>query len=131
MNQSKREIPKPTDAELEIMQVLWKYGPNTVRFVNDRLSENKEVGYTTTLKILQIMHAKGMVGRELQGRTHIYKPALDEAETQAKLLNRLLETAFGGSSKKMVMSLLGNSKASGTELEEIKKLIDKLESEQS
>jgi len=132
MNTEKgKQITKPTDAELEIMQVLWHFGPSTVRFVNEELSRSKDVGYTTTLKILQIMNEKGLVGRERTGRTHIYSPVLDEEETQSKLLDRFLDTAFGGSSKKLVIRLLGQNKSSREEIEEIKKLINKYESEQS
>lgn len=129
MTEKKNTVTRPTDAEMEILKVLWDEGPNTVRFVNDRLSERKEVGYTTTLKIMQIMFDKGMVGRTLEGRTHIYTPLVSEAEVQQKVLDRLLETTFGGSAKKLVMSVLGRNRSSKEELEEIRKLIDKLESE--
>lgn len=123
----KKEIPKPTDAELEILSVLWRYGPSTVRFVNEKLNERREVGYTTTLKILQIMSEKGMVSREMDGRTHIYTAIISEEETQDKLINKLLMTAFGGSAQKLVMQALGNHKSSKEELQAIKDLIKKLE----
>jgi predicted transcriptional regulator len=131
MPESKRILPKPTDAEMEVLNVLWKFGPSTVRSVNDELSRNKEVGYTTTLKIMQIMFEKGLVRRDQQGRTHIYEPLLTEAEVQEKVLDKLLQTTFGGSAKNLVMRVLGQNRSSREELEEIKKLIDKLESEQS
>ena len=123
----KKEISKPTDAELEILSVLWQYGPSTVRFVNEKLNKRREVGYTTTLKILQIMSEKGMVSREMDGRTHIYTAVLSEEETQDKLINKLLMTAFGGSAQKLVMQALGNHKSSKEELQAIKDLIKKLE----
>jgi len=130
MTEKKNIVTRPTDAEMEILKVLWDNGPNTVRFVNDRLNERKDVGYTTTLKITQIMFDKGMVERIREGRTHVYTPLVSETEVQQKVLDRLLETTFGGSAKKLVMSALGRNRSSKEELEEIRKLIDKLESEQ-
>jgi predicted transcriptional regulator len=127
----RKEAYKPTEAELEILRCLWEEGPSTVRTVNDRLNKKRKVGYTTTLKIMQIMSEKGLVTRELDGRTHIYAAALSEMETQRRLVDRLLETAFGGSAKSMMMQLLGNHRSSKEELEEIRKLIDKIESKKS
>jgi len=123
----KPKIPKPTEAELEILAVLWEYGPNTVRFVNEKLNEKKRVGYTTTLKFLQIMTDKGMVSRDVDSRTHIYTALLREEKVRTQLLDKLLDTAFGGSASKLVMQALGNYNSSNEELEEIKKLIKKLE----
>ena len=120
-------MSKPTESELEILQVLWAHGPSTVRFINDKLNEKKETGYTTTLKIMQIMTAKGMLVREEDGRTHIYKPAAKEEETQQQLLDRFLDTTFRGSAARLVMQALGNAKPSKKELEEIKELIRKME----
>ena len=120
-------FPKPTASELEILSVLWENGPSTVRFVNDKLNEKKTVGYTTTLKFLQIMTDKGLVTRESEGRTHIYSPALKEDRARTQLLDKLLDTAFGGSASKLVMQALGNYKSSREELDEIRALIDKLE----
>lgn len=125
----KNNLPKPTDAEMEILHVLWQYGPSTVRLINEELCKTRNVGYTTTLKIMQIMFDKGILQREQEGRTHIYSPAISELEVQEKVLDRLLETTFGGSAKKLVMRVLGQNRSSKEELEEIKKLIDKLESE--
>lgn len=130
MKEKKNTVTRPTDAEMEILKVLWDNGPNTVRFVNDKLNERKDVGYTTTLKIMQIMFDKGMVERIREGRTHVYTPQVSETEVQQKVLDRLLETTFGGSAKKLVMSALGRNRSSKEELDEIRKLIDKLESEQ-
>ena len=120
-------MPKPTEAELEILQLLWQHGPSTVRFVNDKLNEKKETGYTTTLKIMQIMTSKNMLKREEDGRSHVYKAVMKEEETQQQLLDRFLDTAFRGSAARLVMQALGNAKPSKEELEEIKKLIQKME----
>ncbi len=122
---------KPTDAELEILQVLWQNGPSTVRFVNDTLNEQRspdqQIGYTTTLKMMQLMTEKGLLGRDASQRTHIFEANLRQEVAQKNLLNRLLATAFGGSASKLVMQALGQSKTSKAELEEIKKLIRDLE----
>ena len=122
-----RKTLKPTDAELEILSVLWEHGPSTVRFVNDQLNERREVGYTTTLKFLQIMREKGLVSRNTEGRTHIYEAALSQHQVQEQLINKLVDTAFGGSAQKLVMQALGRSKSSKEELEAIKAYIKKLE----
>jgi BlaI family transcriptional regulator, penicillinase repressor len=122
-----KDIPKPTEAELAILQVLWQHGPSTVRFVNDQINGKKETGYTTTLKIMQIMTGKKMLEREEDGRMHIYKAALTEQETQQQLLDRFLDTAFRGSAAKMVMQALGNSKTSKKELDEIREFLKKME----
>ena len=94
---------KPTEAELEILQVLWQHGPSTVRFVNEQLSRHKETGYTTTLKFMQIMAEKGLVRRNEAQRTHVYQADASEEETQQRLLDRFLDTAFRGSAMKLVM----------------------------
>ena len=117
---------KPTESELEILQLLWEHGPSTVRFINDELSKNKETGYTTTLKLMQIMHEKGMVQRDEAGRSHVYKAAISESVTQNQLLDRFLETTFRGSALKMVMQALGNKKTSEQDLNEIRNLLDNL-----
>src|SRR5688572_5907044 len=117
---------KPTESELEILQLLWEHGPSTVRFINDELSKNKETGYTTTLKLMQIMHEKGLVQRDEAGRSHVYKAAISESATQNHLLDRFLETTFRGSALKMVMQALGNKKTSEQDLNEIRNLLDNL-----
>lgn len=117
---------KPTDAELNILQVLWSHGPATVRQVHDALSRDRDVGYTTTLKFMQIMHEKGLLTRQEEGRGHIYTPAVSEAETQQTLLDKLVDTAFRGSASTLVMQALGNRQTSREELDEIKKLLDQL-----
>jgi BlaI family transcriptional regulator, penicillinase repressor len=122
---------KPTESELEILSILWKKGPSTVRDVNDEMGRNKNIGYTTTLKLMQIMTEKGLVRRVMEGRTHIYHVIARQEDAQVRMLDRLLETAFGGSASKLVLQALGNHKTSETELREIKALIKKLEEEKS
>jgi BlaI family penicillinase repressor len=119
---------RPTDAELEILQVLWERGPCSVRSVNDALSLKRDVGYTSTLKIMQIMTDKGLVTRDTEQRSHIYSANIHEADVQKSLLSRFLKTAFRGSAKNLVMETLGNHKASEEELREIKKYIEQIES---
>ncbi len=114
---------KPTESELEILQILWQLGKATVRQVNDELSKMKDVGYTTTLKLLQIMNEKNIVSRTEEGRYHLYKAAIGEEQTQQLLLGKFVDAAFRGSAMKLVMQTLGNQEVSMDELEEIKKLI--------
>jgi predicted transcriptional regulator len=123
----KDAVPRPTAAELEVLQILWKHGPCTVRFVNDRLNQKKTVGYTTTLKIMQLMFEKKLLERDESTRSHLYRPVVKENETQGLLLDRFLETAFGGSALKLVMQALGNHKASKEEISQIRDLLDNLE----
>lgn len=123
----KKKNIRPTDSELEILQVLWHKGPSTVREVNDLVGRDKEVGYTTTLKLMQIMTEKGLLSREKDSRTHIYTPVSDMDTTRAELLDRFLESAFSGSASSLVMQALGNHNASASELQEIKALIEQLE----
>jgi predicted transcriptional regulator len=118
---------KPTESELEVLQILWSKGPSTVRQVNNLLKRSKDVGYTTTLKIMQIMNEKGLVERETDSRTHIYSAGVSREDTQNLLLNRFLENTFKGSASSLVMQALGNHHASASELKEIKDLIEKLE----
>lgn len=121
------KIPKPTEAELEILQVIWEHGPCTVRFVNDLLSKQKRVGYTTTLKIMQIMADKKLLRRDTSGKTHIYRAAISQQKTQQQLIDKLMTSAFGGSAMKLVMQALGNKKSTAAELNEIRVFIDQLE----
>jgi len=120
---------KPTETELEILSILWNKGPATVRDVNDEMSRSKPTGYTTTLKLMQIMAEKGLVEREMDGRSHIYHALARQEDAQVSMLDRLLETAFGGSASKLAMQTLGNHKTTESELKEIKLLIKKLEEE--
>lgn len=125
----KKKSTKPTDAELAILQVLWRLGPCTVREINDELSKGKEVGYTTTLKLMQIMTEKKLLIRDSSSRTHIYAANVTEDETQKKLVDRLLNTAFGGSAMKLVMQALGNKKSKPEDIQQIRDLLDELEKE--
>jgi BlaI family penicillinase repressor len=119
--------PKPTDSELEILQVLWQDGPATVRTVNEQLSKSREVGYTTTLKIMQLMLEKGLVQRDDEGRSHIYRAAVREQDTQGLLLDRFVEATFGGSALKLVMQALGHRRTSPDELAQIRRLLNDIE----
>ena len=119
-------IPKPTESELEILQILWQKGSATVREVHGELSKKKDSGYTTTLKIMQIMTEKALVSRNETNRTHIYTAAVPEDAMQQTLLNRFIDTAFRGSAMKLVMQALGNHKSSADELAKIQQLIDRM-----
>jgi predicted transcriptional regulator len=120
--------PEPTRSELEILQVLWKHGPSTVRFVNDRLNDEKRsIQYTSTLKIMQIMTDKGMLARDESSMKHVYSPLLEEQSTKGLLLDRFLDATFNGSAATLLMQLLGNKKTSKDELDEIKALINKID----
>ncbi len=122
-----RSLPKPTDAELNILQVLWKSGAATVKQVQENLGE--ATGYTTVLKFLQIMTEKGLVRRDETLRAHVYRATLSEEETQQQLVSGLLKRAFGGSTSKLVLQALASKKASTRELAEIRRLIEKLSKE--
>ncbi|HPH92927.1 MAG TPA: BlaI/MecI/CopY family transcriptional regulator [Ferruginibacter sp.] len=110
---------KPTEGELEILQVLWVKQSATVRAVHEELLKNKEAGYTTTLKLMQIMFEKGLVTRDSSNKTHIYQPAVTRENTQSFLVNKMIDSLFSGSPAQLVMQALGNHKASKEELEEI------------
>lgn len=120
---------RPTEAELEILQILWSRGPSTVREVNEALSRTAEKapGYTTTLKIMQIMHEKGLLTRDDAHRTHIYSSAVRETKTQSALLDRFLNATYRGQASKLALQLLGNHETTPEELAEIKALISQLE----
>ncbi|HET7695979.1 MAG TPA: BlaI/MecI/CopY family transcriptional regulator [Vicinamibacterales bacterium] len=121
---SRATVPKPTDAELAILRILWDRGPSTVRQVHEILAAERTAAYTTALKLLQIMTEKGLVERDERDRTHIYRARLSEEVTQRQLLRDLLERAFGGSSGKLVMQALATKRASAEELRDIRKAID-------
>lgn len=125
----KPNIPRPTEAELEILQVLWVKGAATVRAVNDVLNERqeREVGYTTTLKLMQIMLDKGLLRRNTDNRTHVYEAVVTEDDVQRRLLRRFVNTAFRGSATQLVMQALGQHRASEEELAEIKRLIEQMQ----
>jgi predicted transcriptional regulator len=120
----------PTDAELEILAVLWERGPRTVREVQEALNARKTVGYTTALKLLQIMFEKGLVNRDESARTHVYAAALDREPTQNALVKDLAERAFGGSASALVLGALAAQPASRAELAEIRRILDELEEQQ-
>ncbi|HEX2533904.1 MAG TPA: BlaI/MecI/CopY family transcriptional regulator [Chitinophagaceae bacterium] len=129
-NTGKGGSAEPTKSELEILQVLWQYGPSTVRFVNDTLNEQKrEVQYTSTLKLMQIMFEKGILHRDDTAMKHVYRAALEEQKTKSQLLDRMTESMFNGSRSSLIMQLLGNKKTSKKELKEIKDFLKKLDGE--
>jgi len=119
-----RNLPRPTDAELEILRVLWELGPATVRQVHEAFSRTRETGYTTTLKLMQIMADKGLVTRDESTRTHVYEARVSQEHTQRQLVNDLVDRAFGGSAAELVLRALSSHRASESELREIRKLID-------
>lgn len=125
---------RPTEGELAILQVLWINGPSTVRFINDELnkevSDEREIGYTTTLKLMQLMLDKGLLTRDASSRTHIYRALISEKETRQRLLDKFVNTTFRGSAMDLVMQALGNHDASQEELAAIKALIQQIEEEQ-
>jgi BlaI family transcriptional regulator, penicillinase repressor len=120
---------KPTESELEILQVLWDEKAATVRTVHEALSKTKESGYTTTLKLMQIMFEKGLVTRNDSSKTHIYQPAVTREKTQKQFLNKMIDTLFAGSSANLVLQALGGHNASEAELEKIQELINQLKKE--
>lgn len=121
--------PRPTDAELAILRVLWERGPSSVRDVHDALSGEQSTGYTTVLKLLQIMTEKGLVVRDESQRAHIYESRYSEQRTQRQLLTDLMERAFGGSPAKLVMQALASKRTSAEELEAIRDLLNRMEGE--
>ena len=120
---------KPTESELEILQVLWQKKAATVRDVHDELSKMRDIGYTTALKLLQIMFEKGLVTRDDSSKTHIYMPAVTREKTQKQIVGKMINTLFSGSSTELVMQALGNQKTSEKELDEIQKMLDNLRKE--
>jgi len=125
---NENSLPEPTRSELEILQVLWQHGPSTVRFVNDRLNEEtKQVQYTSTLKLMQIMADKGLVRRDESQMKHVYSAAEEESKTKGFLLERFVKTMYNGSASSLMMQLLGNKKTSKKEIGAIKELIKKLD----
>jgi BlaI family penicillinase repressor len=120
----------PTAAELEILKVLWVNQPLTVKEIHEKLSESKDVGYTTSLKIMQNMTGKGLLRREPNGKSHLYFAVFKKEETRGNLLDRFLDSTFSGSASSLVMQLLGNKKTSAKELDEIKRIIQQMENEQ-
>jgi predicted transcriptional regulator len=122
-----REPPLPTEAELELLGVLWEKGPSTVREVHAALPPSREVRYTTVLKLLQIMAEKGLVRRDESRRAHVYAPASRASRTRGRIVADLLERAFGGSAAQLVQQALSSRPASAEEIREIRELLDSLE----
>ena len=121
---SRTPSPRPTDAELAILRVLWDRGPSTVRQVHEVLGRERPAAYTTALKLLQIMTEKGLVERDDRDRTHVYRARLSKEQTQRQLVRDLVDRAFGGSASKLVMQALASRRASPDELREIRRLLD-------
>jgi predicted transcriptional regulator len=117
-------LPRPTDAELAVLSVLWERGPSTVRQVHEELGAYRPVGYTTTLKMMQIMSDKGLVERDETSRSHVYRARKSEQKTQRQLIRDLLTRAFGGSAQKLFVQALAETKASPRDMAEIRKLLE-------
>lgn len=124
------EPPRPTDAELAILRVLWRRGPSTVKEVHDELTRRAPAAYTTTLKQLQIMTEKELVTRDESQRAHLYTARLPEEQTQTQLVRDLLDRAFAGSASRLVLRALSSRPASAEELAEIRQLLNQLEGEE-
>jgi BlaI family transcriptional regulator, penicillinase repressor len=126
--QDKSTSSEPTKSELEILQVLWQFGPSTVRFVNDKLNEEKrEVNYMSTQKLMLIMLEKGFLTKDESQMKHVYSAAVEEGKTKGLMLDRVVDTLFNGSASSLMMQLLGNKKMSAKEMEEFKELIKKID----
>lgn len=118
---------KPTESELDILSILWEKGPCTVRDVHDILAQNKEAGYTTTLKLMQIMHEKGLLARDTSSKTHVYTALVSQEHTQKQLLDKMIDTVFNGSASQLVLQALGHHQSSPEELDKIKKYLSEIE----
>ena len=124
---ARRKIPRPTERELAILNVLWRRGPSTVRQVNEEICRDQATGYTTTLKLMQIMTEKGLVVRDESQRTHIYHAKFSQEKTQHQLVRDLLDRAFAGSAEKLIMRALSAKNISTEEVLKIRQVLDKLE----
>ena len=116
---------RATEAELDILNILWTDGPATVRAIHDKLALKKDAGYTTTLKQMQVMLEKQLLSRKALGKTHVYTAIPNQQQTQKQIVQRMIDSVFNGSAMQMVMQALGNHKASNAELEMIREYIDK------
>ena len=123
----KREFVKLTEKELEILQILWNNGPVAVKDVHDAMGGDERNGYTTILKLMQIMHEKGLVARQKSGKLHLYEALASRDDTRQFMLDKMIHSVFQGSAMQLVMSALGNTKSSKAELSEIKRYLEKLE----
>ena len=130
--QGPNESAEPTRAQLEILQVLWKNGPSTVRFVNDQLNQQQKqsLTYTSTLKLMQIMHEKGLLQRDESNMTHVYSALLEEQRTKSIVLKKFVDAMYEGSVRNMMLELLGNNKASGKDWDTIKELLTRLDDDE-
>ncbi len=126
---ARQKVSGPTDKELSILSILWCKGPSTVRQVNEEMAKQQRTGYTTTLKLMQIMSDKGLLIRDDSKFQHIYKPAVSEEKTQKQVVGDLLDRVFSGSAGKLVMRALSAKKVSADELAKIKKMIEEIEGE--
>jgi predicted transcriptional regulator len=124
---AKQDLPKPTEAELAILRVLWDRGPSTVREVTEALQDARGTGYTTALKLMQIMTDKGLLRRDDSQRSHVFEAVAPAEQTQNQLVSDLLDRAFGGSARKLVLQALAGRKTSREDLAEIRKLLDEME----
>ena len=124
---ARKKVSEPTKKELAILAILWNRGPSTVRQVNEEMNKQQKTGYTTTLKLMQIMTAKGVVVRDDSKFQHIYRPAVSEEKTQKQVVGDLLEKVFSGSAEKLVMRALSAKKVSARELTRIRKMLDEME----
>jgi predicted transcriptional regulator len=131
MKRSRTSPPRPTQAELEILRVLWQRGPSSVREVLETLGADRGAGYTTVLKLLQIMSGKGLVERDERVRTHVYRAALPQEQTQRQLIRDLVERAFDGSAGQLVLQALATRRASPEEMEAIREMLDRAEGRKS
>ena len=118
---------KPTDSELEILNILWEKGPSTVREVHEVLEHSKDVGYTTTLKLMQIMHDKELLKRDATNKSHVYTANVSQEKTQGQLVQRMIDNVFNGSASQLVMQALGNHNPNSEDLNEIKKYLEEIE----
>lgn len=118
---------KPTESELEILNILWDKGPSTVRDVHEVLEHSKEAGYTTTLKLMQIMYEKKLLKRDTTTKSHVYTPNVSQEKTQGQLVKKFIDSVFNGSASQLVMQALGNHKTNKKELDEIKKYLEEME----
>lgn len=121
---------KPTDAELEILNILWQKGEATVREIHEELIKTKDAGYTTSLKLMQIMFEKGLLTRDASSKTHIYKAAVSREQTQGQIVKRVIDTVFNGSAMQMVMQALGNHQTNSDELARIKAYLEEMETKE-
>lgn len=128
---SNSKLNKPTESEMEILQVLWEQGSSTVREVHEILSQTKDSGYTTTLKLMQIMNEKGLLNRNDEAKSHIYTASVKKESIQKQVVSKMINGLFKGSSAKLVMHALGNHRASKAEISEIKKYLDEIENKEN